>query len=384
MKRLAKSGLSMLLLTGAVALCSPAMALDKATANGLAAAAAKMASDGKTDKARELAFKALAHDEDCGEALYELGKIFEMEKRDVTAADFLSRAAQHLAQGEATSPALATKRLDAERRLRGLNPYAGKYLSLMEEYSKDLVAITKKQPDSMTLEEANDRVNTLRLKTILPPDKQPKIDKPIVRAPAKKTVSGDPDDDDMDPRMIRRPSRTVATNVPPDVETALKKDGWARITGEWKKKADNVYEVTGGKLEADKINGGVQLILHKGSTGTVKIMVRNSQREYEGFSSFVSYGTGFGFGIESASARIYTPYASGLGNRLYSYLERSDSLNDAMPKNKFVVTVMEGKLEYTINEKVVKRTNNPIAKEGPFIIHIEGTATIEMPKAAGQ
>ena len=65
----------------------------------LGASAAKLAAEGKPEKAKELCYKALANDEDAAEALYELGKIFEKEGKSTAAGDFLVRAAAAVRQG---------------------------------------------------------------------------------------------------------------------------------------------------------------------------------------------------------------------------------------------------------------------------------------------
>lgn len=349
---------------------------DKSMAAAIAAGAAKLAAEGKTEKARELCYKALANDADCAEALYELGKIFEKEGKTITAGDFYFRAAQQFGKGEAGNPAFATKRQDAERRVKALNPYAMRLAGILADYTQELNAITKKTPDSLTLEEACDRADVLNLRTILAPDKGPKFARPETKTPAK-------DDSAPDKSSFVRRSRQeeAPTSVPPEVERALKAAGWTTITGTWKKKADNVYEVSDGKLETEKFNGAVQVIVHKGGTGSVKVMVRNYLKENEGYSGD-HWATGFGWWIEGGSAKIYFP--DQYGAKFDSHLDRVESLPAAMPKNKVTVTVNEGKLEYILNDKALRRGSYPIPKNGPFVIAVEGTMTIESPQAVGQ
>ncbi|HYG73693.1 MAG TPA: hypothetical protein VEK08_01570 [Planctomycetota bacterium] len=356
-----------------------AQAADKAVAAALASAAAKLAADAKFDKARELCFKALANDEDCPEALFELGKIYERDGKTTAAGEFYVRAAREFGAGEAANPAFASKRMDAETRIKKLNPYAARFTAALADYTTELNAITKKSSDNFTLEEACDRADLLKLKAQLPPDKAPKFERPSVAvAPAKKTP-----EDDMT-RMINRVARNTApvTNVPPDIERVLKAAGWTTITGTWKKKAENVYEVTDGKLETPKINGAIQVILHKGGSGSLKAMVRNSQEEYLG--SFSSYGSGYGYILEGSSAKLFTPSGGYSNNKFYSYMEREDPLPEAAPKNMVTVTVEEGKIDYFLNGVKKKSVNYQIAKSGPFIIQVEGTLTIEAPQAKGQ
>ena len=70
------------------------------------------------DKAKDFFYKALAHDGNCAIALYELGKLFEAEGQNVSAADFFGRAALAFAKGEKADPSFAAKKSDAQRSSR--------------------------------------------------------------------------------------------------------------------------------------------------------------------------------------------------------------------------------------------------------------------------
>jgi len=353
-----------------------ARAADKTLAASLGAAAAKLAADGKPDKAKEICYKALANDEDAAEALYELGKIFEKEGKATTAADFLVRAARQLAKEEAGNPAFAGKHLDAERRVKALNPYAMRFTEAMTEYAGQLGAITKKVPDSLTQEEALDRIASLQLADIVPPEKLPAIEKPAQKngKTTKTTTSVDEEG------FIRRTKKEVVNNVPLDVERALKNAGWTTITGTWKKKAENVYEVTDGKLEAPKVNGAVQVIVHKGGTGSVKVVVRDKHTEYS--STYYSYGSGYGFRVQNG-AKMFTPYNYyGTTSGYRPSLEREIPLPGA--KNRVAIQINEGALQLFVNDKREHNSKYPLAKEGPFVIEVDGTVTIESPQAVGQ
>ncbi|MGD0088336.1 MAG: tetratricopeptide repeat protein [Planctomycetota bacterium] len=363
---------------------------DKTVAAALGASAAKLAAEGKTDKAKDLCYKALANDEDAAEAIFELGKIFEKEGNATAAADFLVRAARQFAQDEAANPAFGSKRLDAERRARALNPLANKYAEIMTDYAQTLGQICKKAPDSLTTEEALERISALQLEKVVPPDKLPALEKPKPAVSSTKTTKVERDSEG----FVHRVTKEIVTSVPPDVERALKGAGWTTITGTWKKKDNNVYEVTDGKLETAKTNGAVQVFVHKGGTGHVKIMVRNNQRS-GGFSSSSSssssssfspssYSTGFGFQVEGAAAKMFSPsggWAFSL-NDIRPYLEREVSLN--LPKNKILITIEEGKLQMFVNDKREHNSNYKLSKDGPFAIEVDGTWTIESPQAGGQ
>lgn len=357
-----------------------ARASDKALAASLGAAAAKLASDGKVDKAKEVCYKALANDEDAAEALYELGKIFEKDGQSVTAGDFLVRAARQFAKEEAGTPAFAGKRMDAERRAKLLNPFATRFTDAMTEYAAALGAIAKKTPDSLTAEEALDRVSLLQLANILPPEKLPAIDKP---KPTETTTTKRIVDEE---GFIRTVKKEIVTNVPPEVERALKTAGWSTITGTWKKKADNVYEVTNGKLETPKLNGAIQCTVHKGDAGKVRMMVRDKQQDSRYYYSGSYSSTGYGFLVEGAAAKMYSAsggyfYSSSSG--IYRpYYERDVPL--PLPKNRALIQINEGNLQMFVNGKREHNSNYKLGKDGPFVIEVDGTWTLEDPRAIGQ
>jgi len=333
---------------------------------------------GKTDKARDFFFKALAHDINYPIALHELGKVFEADGKNAIAADFLAKASLEFAKGEKSNPAWAGKRLDATRRLKTLNPYAAQFIAVMEDYAADLGKITKKSPDSMTAEEALRRVDVLMLPSFLPQDKLPKIDRP-----AGKVAENTPPRSVIGPDGFRE--KVVKTEIAPDVERVLKAAGWTTITGVWKKVAENKYEVTDGKLECAKLNGAVQVLVHKGGSGTVKAFVRSDNKESEWDSDFDSKWNARGYGavLKGQNAKIYSP-TQWSGNTYSPYLDHEVALPETIAKHQVLVQIQEKRLEITINSKRVKLAEYPIAKEGVFQIIIDGTVTIEDPKAVGQ
>ena len=379
-----------------LACATQVFAVDKETAAAYAHGAAKAVSDGKTELARDICYKALAQDEDCPEALYELGKIFEKDGNTVSAADFLVRASRELGKQEGAHPEFASKRLDAETRIKRLNEYAAHFTSLLADYTMELNTITKKSPDALTVEEACDRADALNLREVLPPEKGPKFER-AATAPPPKTEARNPGNGTTIINGRRVTTRMVddepPTVIPPDVERTLKAAGWTKITGTWTKKGDGIYEVTKGKLEAAKTNGYVQVIIHKGGTGNIKVMVRNNFYDYNSSSSSSSgvirgfgassWASGYGFMINGSSCKSYIP--EGLGTSTFEpYLDHDTPLTEAFPKNKIMVMVNDTKLDYFINDKLARTCKYKIPSEGPFIIEVNGTWTIEAPQTKGQ
>jgi hypothetical protein len=365
-------------------------------ADAMAQSGTATVAQGNIEKGKDFFYKALALNEDCPEALYELGKLFEKENKPVAAGDFYVRAVRLMAQEEKAGSPFVAKRADAERRIKGLNPFAPRFEALMEDYAQELGKIAKRTPDTLTREEAQDHVSKLQLASILSPDKLPKIE-PVAKAAPKdkekdieKVIDKEKEEDSSSPAGRGR-FRTVEpvepeTVLPPEVELALKKAGWNKITGKWVKKAANVYEVTDGRLEAQKTNSAIDVALLKGLSGVVKVSVRNSAiRHFYSYHSDYLDIRGYGFAIKDNTYRLVTPMATGNFNSDFlPYVERELPLPEANPKNQITVMIQDTKIQYSLNGAIIKNMNYKISKDGPFLIEIEGTATIENPRCMGQ
>src|SRR5262249_23741319 len=114
-----------------------------------------------------------------------------------------------------------------------------------------------------------------------------------------------------------RGERPADATVPADITKDLKAAGWARITGQWKRVAGNTYEVTHGKLEADKVNGMLQLWVAKNGDGSVKAFVRNDQRDFPWnfFGKFhhEAFERGYGAWIKGQDCQVYLPLTATMG-----------------------------------------------------------------------
>lgn len=341
-----------------------ARAEDRAVAQAMAAAGAVHASKGNDEQAKDYFFKALANDENCGEALYELGRLYEKEGNPVLAGEFYERAAVQLA-GE-KKPALAAKRADAEKRLKAVNPLAVKLNGYFEDYARDLDRVASKLPDSMTLAALTERAEQLSLAKLLPPEKTPKF-----LAEAKKNSVADVGKDGV-------------AGTSPEVERELKALGWTKVTGSWVKKGQGVYETKDGKLEAERTNGAIDLYVLKGSSGTVKACVRNNFKADNFFDLNLS---GYGVLFKGKECRLYGPNAmvmKFMSGSLDPALIRADPLPDANPKNHAMVNVNEGSLDYNVNDKRHSVANNKLPREGGFVIEVTGMATLETPRCIGR
>jgi hypothetical protein len=187
-------------------------------------------------------------------------------------------------------------------------------------------------------------------------------DKPVPDRPV-------PDKPVPDKPMLDKPPVVL-----PSGEAALKADGWTTVTGNWKKKAERVYEVTDGKLEAKKTNGLIQAVVHRG-TGSIKICVRNGFDDPE--------YTGFGVILSGSNCRVVTPY---MGDdiertRFTPYLEKTSKLTAGLAKDEVIIQILDSKLQIMVDGKREKLANYKISQKGPFVIEVSGTAIIEFPIA---
>ena len=373
-----------------------AHAADRTTADSLALSGATLAAKGNTAQAKEMLYKALANDENCPDAIFELAKLFDKENAATTAGDFYQRASVLMAQEN--KPATTAKRAEADRRVKALNPFAPRFSAIFEEYAQDLDKMVKKIPDSATTDAAAARVTELKLSNVITPEKMPKFyanvqaqkaaaaaaEAAAVAAAKRPKTARDFFEHDHD-----TPAKVV-TNVPPEVERELKALGWGTITGTWVKKSANVYEVTDGKLEAAKINGGIDVGIQKGVTGSVKVAVRNDFAANENSSGFsMNDFTGYGVSVKAKQCKFYAPAGyTGYtfnGSKAEPSMARSEALPDANPKSHVLVTIAEGALEVSLNEKKwIKYKDDKLPRSGPFVIEIKGTATLENPRCAGQ
>jgi hypothetical protein len=354
--------------------CVLCCAVKASEADALAEAAVSFIEKGKVDKARDILYRALAHDEQCALAIYELGKLFQADGDTISAVDFLQKAILEMQN----RPEYSSKVNDAKARLQTLNPYAGNFTRVFEEYADSLGQACKRSNDSVTCTEALNRVQHLHMAEFLPADRMPNIPKPARPIP----VSGP---------STAKTSTPAATAVPLEVERALKSAGWTTITGTWKKKSEGVYEVTDGRLETPKVNGAIKLTIDQGGSGSVSVFVRNAQKDptrgkgYMGSSMLGSMTAGTGFGVTIGNdlcCKVFVPQGMTMTNDInYSFLEHSTPLVN-LPRHEVMITVKDSELHILVDGKKEKNSFAKINKEGPFTVEVKGTMTIEDPKAA--
>ena len=188
-----------------------------------------------------------------------------------------------------------------------------------------------------------------------------------------------------------RPKTEVAAKavgVPPEVDRALRAAGWTSIVGNWKQVERNVYEVTDGRIEAQKANGALNIAIRKGSTGTVSIYVRcpkDHAPAHEGGES----APGYGFVVKGSTFSLYSPTLSEeTSGKWYPYKERTGTMVDSF-KHIFTMeatTNAKGftRLTHYIDNKRERTCEYKITTEGVFVVLVQGTAILESPQAVGQ
>ncbi len=360
-----------------------------AEARALVDTGISFAAKGAADRAKDFLLRALIYDDHCSDALYELGKIYDAEGDAASAARFFDRAIQEF--GREASPANTIKRDEAARRLQKLNPSATELRRLLADYCQELGKIAIRSPDTLTLNAIADRTGALREQELVGAETIAalKLPRSTASAAGAGTVNAvnpakPPKTDASGPAPARTPKGVTfvppVNQVPPDVERALKAAGWSSVTGIWKKKSENVYEVTNGKLEADKIDGAIQFVLPKGSDAVIRAFVRNCHSKDEDEPNRPLPATGYGFEIKDNAYTAFVVDISGSGRpvRWYTHDFKGEG------KDTVMVKILSDALELSIKGAASGKTNYRATKKAPFMISIEGTAVIEAPQAIGK
>lgn len=378
------------LFLAAVLACASLAAADADMAMALATSAEKMHEGGKREEARTMCYRALANDKNCPQALYLMARLLEEDGQEVAAGMFYERAARELSKAAVEQKHLQNKARDASIGMRRLNPFASLMQREMEKYTFELAKIAERSPDSLTADATYTRAQTLNLAHYVAPEKMPVFAKsgPAVAAPTPPA----------DPFRRSRPEEPVtATQLTPEIERALKQSGWDTISGSWKKVNTNVYEVTDGRLEANKTNGFASVIVHRSADGQVSLFCRNNKqseaevaemRRFPGYSSsFGGSASGFGALVKGNKVDIYAPsemWTMGGGSNWEPYKAHTSPMPDGYPKDAIVVSVAKNNLEIQVNGKKEKKTSYQISESGPFVLIVKGTKTIELPQVRGQ
>jgi len=348
---------------------SIACGAERSMADGFAAAGAAQAANGKTEQAKDLLYKALVYDDSCPDALFELAKIMDKENNPLALA-FFQRAASLYEKESKPTPA---KKSEAEKRLKALDAYGPRLSLVMEEYALELDKIVKKLPDNSTRDAATERAATLGLGGLIPAEKLPKF---LAAAQGKSSA----------------PEKNVA--VAGDATKELKALGWTRVLGTVVKKSAGVYVLTDAKLEADKITGGIDVIVHKaGFDGNVVVTVRTDSnnaggeeggKKGEGKKKKHNRDgvDGYGFLSNGDEFSLYTP--ADKGKTAYPALFFSRNWPDAQAKAHLQVSITDALDLYLNDKREAHSGNTRISRSGTFVIEVQGTVTVEAPRCSGQ
>jgi hypothetical protein len=133
----------------------------ESTSNVLVASAETLISQGKNEKAKSVLFQALALDETNGMAILSLAKLLAKD-RDAVTGELLFKAYPLLPK---------TKKEECMRLMVQHNPAGAKILRELDGYAAELLAISKRFRDPMTIEELNAR----RSAFAIPEDPEAKI-----------------------------------------------------------------------------------------------------------------------------------------------------------------------------------------------------------------
>ncbi len=110
-------------------------AADPVLAEALAATGATYAARGDTERAKDALYRALANDESCATAMFELAKIADKEGNKTTASDLFTKSYGRLKD--------SARQAYCESRLKVLNPYAVRLHAALDEYANGLQRVEK-------------------------------------------------------------------------------------------------------------------------------------------------------------------------------------------------------------------------------------------------
>lgn len=133
---------------------------DVALAEALTKSGAVHASKGNYDQAKDLLYRALAHNENCGNALFELAKIEDLHGDKNLSKDLYERSFHLLVDLQ--------KIEDCEKKLRIMHSSVVRISDAVSEYNKDVVSVFKRYPDMLTTELAINRVEMIKSMNVIP------------------------------------------------------------------------------------------------------------------------------------------------------------------------------------------------------------------------
>jgi hypothetical protein len=191
------------------------------------------------------------------------------------------------------------------------------------------------------------------------------------------------------PAKAEHPAKAEApakiAGVSPEIDHALRTAGWTSIAGNWKQIERNVYEVTDGRLEAQKANGRLNVSIRRGSTGRVAIYVRcPKDRALEHVAA--DSAPGYGFVVKGLTYGLYAPILSEeVSGRFSPFRDRGRTVVDA-PRHTYTIDALTNakgftRLTHYVDDKRERSSEYRITTEGVFTILVLGTAILESPQA---
>jgi hypothetical protein len=163
-----------------------------------------------------------------------------------------------------------------------------------------------------------------------------------------------------------------------DLEAELKKAGWSKLTGKWKKTGPGIYEVTDGYAEADFVNGAVDVVLDSDTKGTVCLYARCTTQYKLGYGLIIRQGKfkAQALALDSTISGIYQVIHH--GEPVVSLDLPITPLGKALHAG---VSVNGQTIELTLNDKREHKSLYPrMSTDGSLRLVVHGTATIFNPR----
>lgn len=181
--------------------------------------------------------------------------------------------------------------------------------------------------------------------------------------------------------------KEVKDEIDPGAEKALKAAGFTDIHGIWKMPKPNIFEVTDGSLASAKTDGTLSFTIQTGAKGTLDAYCRNNfeAKEYvlptsNNLTTRLTSVTGFGVEWDPRKMLVYGPVQIGTSAKpSFIPAKPSDLIVHPEEKTQINISVHDIVLKIEINGKTAKSGNYKIPKDGPFLVKIKGTLTLESP-----
>lgn len=153
---------------------------DAEVARAMASSGAALALKGSTDKAEDLLCRALAIDSNCGEAMFELAKVYDLKKNHKLSAELYFQCVSKVEDKAKSAYAMS--------RLMVIDRPSYDLIVTMERHAKSIEDVVKRFPDKITLDAAQADLKKIDVASVIPKSSAPSLDKVKIVYPQSPVV----------------------------------------------------------------------------------------------------------------------------------------------------------------------------------------------------